>query len=274
MGDKFSDAGNAIRDFLAGIGDSLVDTVKGLLTLVVDLEILYVDVRWKSIVPIQVPEVLDQEVEKIKQKYEPLLKDPVNTIGGIGQSICDTADEKGVAYSSGYIVTEVVTALLADKGLDKIKNVAKTGKTADNVADIAEGAAKGAGNAAEDAGKAGKGLEGAANGAESAAEDAAKAGKELEGAAKGAESAAEDAGKAGKTAGKVGESGSTSKYLEQLDNLSENKINHMIDGSKNSNHGWEKLVPDKNWSDIKNIIADVMDTGVEGPYKSVFSVMK
>ena len=156
MGDKFSDAGNAIRDFLAGIGDSLVGTVKGLLTLVVDLGILYVDVRWKSIVLIQVPEVLDQEVEKIKQKYEPLLKDPVNTIGGIGQSICDTADEKGVAYSSGYIVTEVVTALLADKGLDKLKNVAKTGKTADNVADIAEGAAKGAGNAAEDAGKAGK----------------------------------------------------------------------------------------------------------------------
>ena len=66
------------------------------------------------------------------------------------------------------------------------------------------------------------------------------------------------------------EGGSTSKYLEQLDNLSENKINHMIDGSKNSNHGWEKLVPDKNWSDIKNIIADAMDTGVEGPYKSVF----
>ena len=53
------------------------------------------DVRWKSVVPIQVP-----EVEKIKQKYEPLLKGPVNTIGGIGQSICDTADEKGVAYSS------------------------------------------------------------------------------------------------------------------------------------------------------------------------------
>ena len=174
IGDKFSDAGNAIRDFLAGIGDSLVDTVKGLLTLVVDLGILYVDVRWKSIVPIQVPEVLDQEVEKIKQKYEPLLKDPVNTIGGIGQSICDTADEKGVAYSSGYIVTEVVTALLADKGLDKLKNVAKTGKTADNVADIAEGAAKGAESAAEDAGKAGKGLEEAAKGAESAAEDAGK----------------------------------------------------------------------------------------------------
>ena len=109
MGDKFSDAGNAIRDFLAGIGDSLVDTVKGLLTLVVDLGLLYVHSECSRMTLGHVPETLDQEVEKIKQKYEPLLKDPVNTIGGIGQSICDTADEKGVAYSSGYIVTEVVT---------------------------------------------------------------------------------------------------------------------------------------------------------------------
>ena len=226
MGDKFSDAGNAIRDFLAGIGDSLVDTVKGLLTLVVDLGILYVDVRWKSIVPIQVPEVLDQEVEKIKQKYEPLLKDPVNTIGGIGQSICDTADEKGVAYSSGYIVTEVVTALLADKGLDKLKNVAKTGKTADNVADIAEGAGKAA---------------------ENAAEDAAKAGKELEGAAKGAESAAEDAGKAGKTAGKVGESG--------LNSPSECNISSKQFGKKWGKHKTD--YPDLSMDEYKNLIDDV-----------------
>ena len=174
IGDKFSDAGNAIRDFLAGIGDSLVDTVKGLLTRVVDLGLLYVHSECSRMTLGHVPETLDQEVEKIKQKYEPLLKDPVNTIGGIGQSICDTADEKGVAYSSGYIVTEVVTALLADKGLDKLKNVAKTGKTADNVADIAEGAGKAAENAAEDAAKAGKELDGARKGAESAAEDAGK----------------------------------------------------------------------------------------------------
>jgi hypothetical protein len=29
---------------------------------------------------------------------------------------------------------------------------------------------------------------------------------------------------------------STSKYLQELNNLSENKINHIINGSKNSNH--------------------------------------
>ena len=169
--------------------------------------------------------------------------------------------------TAGMVAGMVASGVTA-KGLNGIE--AEANKLAKAPKGI-DGVTEGAGNLTEDVGKAGKGLEGAANGAESAAEDAAKAGKELEGAAKGAESAAEDAGKAGKTAGKVGESGSTSKYLEQLDNLSENKINHMIDGSKNSNHGWEKLVPDKNWSDIKNIIADVMDTGVEGPCKSVFS---
>ena len=48
--------------------------------------------------------------------------------------------------------------------------------------------------------------------------------------------------------------GSSSKYLEQLDNLSDNKINHINNGSKNSNHGWEKLVPDKNWNDLKKLL--------------------
>ena len=75
----------------------------------------------------------------------------------------------------------------------------------------------------------------------------------------------------GDTVEQVVEGGSSFKYMEQLDNFSEKKINHMINGSKNSNHSWEKLVPDKNWSDIKNIVNNVMDNGVEVPYKSVFS---
>ena len=29
----------------------------------------------------------------------------------------------------------------------------------------------------------------------------------------------------------------------------------MINGSKNSNHGWGNLVPDKNWNDINNNIS-------------------
>lgn len=73
--------------------------------------------------------------------------------------------------------------------------------------------------------------------------------------------------------GELGDADKSEKieYIKQLNNLSENKINHIINGSKNSNHGWEKIVPDKNWNDIKDIIVEVMKTGVEGPYKSVFS---
>lgn len=81
MGDKFSDVGNAIKNFLTGVEDSIEGTIKGLLILVADLGILYVYSECTQTVSGYVPEVLDQEVEKIKQKYEPLLKDPVNTIG-------------------------------------------------------------------------------------------------------------------------------------------------------------------------------------------------
>jgi hypothetical protein len=50
-----------------------------------------------------------------------------------------------------------------------------------------------------------------------------------------------------------------------IDQLNENKIKHIIEGSKKSNHQWEKLVPNKNWKDIKKIIKDVLRTGIEEP---------
>ena len=171
--------------------------------------------------------------------------------------------KEGISMGAGAGAQKITTDVTGNDTAGMVAGMVASGVTAKGLNGIEAEANKLA--------KAPKGLDGVIEGTGNVAEDVGKAGKGLEGAAKGAESAAEDAGKAGKTAGKVGESGSTSKYLEQLDNLSENKINHMIDGSKNSNHGWEKLVPDKNWSDIKNIIADVMDTGVEGPCKSVFS---
>ena len=163
--------------------------------------------------------------------------------------------KEGISMGAGAGAQKITTDVTGNDTAGMVAGMVASGVTAKGLNGIEAEANKLA--------KAPKGIDGVTEGVGNLAEDVGKAGKGLEGAAKGAESAAEDAGK-------VVESGSTSKYLEQLDNLSENKINHMIDGSKNSNHGWEKLVPDKNWSDIKNIIADVMDTGVEGPYKSVF----
>ncbi len=60
-------------------------------------------------------------------------------------------------------------------------------------------------------------------------------------------------------------------YQKMLDGLNDNKAHHIIEGSKSSNHQWEKLVPDKNWSDIKGIIKQVLEIGTETPYKNVNS---
>ena len=53
--------------------------------------------------------------------------------------------------------------------------------------------------------------------------------------------------------GKVSTEASGSNYLEQLDDFSEKRIDHIINGSKGKDHMWDRLVPDKNWNDIKNI---------------------
>ncbi len=72
---------------------------------------------------------------------------------------------------------------------------------------------------------------------------------------------AEDGGKI------VGKGGKYSKYLEQLDNLPENKVNHIIEGSQSlgHDHKWDCLVEGKEWSEIKKIICSVMEYGTEYP---------
>ncbi len=64
------------------------------------------------------------------------------------------------------------------------------------------------------------------------------------------------------------------KILQELNRFKSNKIDHIINGSKLSNHKWEKLVSDKNWSKIRNIIIEVLETGQEEIYKSGTSKVK
>ena len=64
------------------------------------------------------------------------------------------------------------------------------------------------------------------------------------------------------------------KILQKLNKFKNNKINHIINGSKTSNHKWEKLVPDKNWSRIKSIIIEALETGEDELYKAGASRVK
>ncbi|WP_204498131.1 polymorphic toxin type 35 domain-containing protein [Aquibacillus albus] len=66
----------------------------------------------------------------------------------------------------------------------------------------------------------------------------------------------------------------SSKVDDAFGKLKEKDIDHIINGSKKSNHQWDKLVPDKSWGKIKPIINDVMKNGADMPYKNVSSKMK
>ena len=44
-----------------------------------------------------------------------VIKDPGNVLESIGQGMFDTADEKGIAYSAGYVTMDVVIAILTDR---------------------------------------------------------------------------------------------------------------------------------------------------------------
>ena len=59
-------------------------------------------------------------------------------------------------------------------------------------------------------------------------------------------------------------------YVEQRNNFSQHKIDHIINGSKGHEHNWELLVPDKNWEDIKSLIIETVQNGVTLPHKNVF----
>lgn len=65
-----------------------------------------------------------------------------------------------------------------------------------------------------------------------------------------------------------------SQMHKAIENIDSNKIHHIINGSKNTNHQWEKVVPNKNWGGIKKVITEVMESGGEVPYKKVSSKVK
>ena len=112
--------------------------------------------------------------------------------------------KEGISMGAGAGAQKITTDVTGNDTAGMVAGMVASGVTAKGLNGIEAEANKLA--------KAPKGIDGVTEGAGNLAEDVGKAGKGLEGAAKGAESTAEDAGKAGKTAGKVGESDSTSNY--------------------------------------------------------------
>jgi len=54
---------------------------------------------------------------------------------------------------------------------------------------------------------------------------------------------------------------------DEIDNTWIHKQSHIINGSNGKNHNWEKLIPNKNHDDIKDVLKEVLEHGTEGVYK-------
>ena len=66
-------------------------------------------------------------VQRKESETQLPLTDPINALEAIGQGMFDTADEKGMAYSIGYVTGDVVASVLVDKGIGKAEKVAAEG---------------------------------------------------------------------------------------------------------------------------------------------------
>lgn len=226
-GDRFRDDLQERRDFICGAWNAVTDLVTGTVGLVWGITELMIYDQYSdfpaSLVP--VPEWLDADIQNMQDTFEQVIKDPGNVLESIGQSMFDTADEKGIAYSAGYVVADVAITILTTKGLDKLADAGKTEKIVNMADDVAD--------AADDAGKA---IEKAAD----AADDAAKAGKEAQEVAQSAETAAEGLeGNAGKVLG------SGSKTIDDLINgLKETTNGKGVARNFEASGGYEQTLKD------------------------------
>lgn len=87
------------------------------------------------------PEWLEEDIGEMESAVEMLLTDPGNALEAMVQSLSDTADEKGMAYSVSYAVVDMVALdkLLGKLGkLGKVEDVAGTATTMEKITDAAD----------------------------------------------------------------------------------------------------------------------------------------
>ena len=119
------DAGKNGKEVGHGIYDALKDIIEGIYEL---LKIaVWIKLKQNIIVDVLglIPEELEEDVEEIWEGIENILKDPGEAFEAIGQQITDVTDEKGLAYSVGYVAVDIIVEILLTKGIGKASKVGK-----------------------------------------------------------------------------------------------------------------------------------------------------
>ncbi|MGX4598465.1 hypothetical protein [Faecalimicrobium sp. JNUCC 81] len=123
VGDFFSNLGEFAGDTVSGLVNSLLDLAKGVISLVKgticylgSAVVLLVNAPFGN-----APSWAKDYFNNTNNLIENILNDPMIIVEGISQEVSDTVDQKGVCYSTGYVVGMVA----GTKGIDKITKATK-----------------------------------------------------------------------------------------------------------------------------------------------------
>ena len=111
FGDGFSDFWDGVCDVLCGAGSAVWDLVIGLGEL---LKLLGEMFAWSTLKAFFadelgfMPEWLDEDVTGFFNGIGAMLTDPESAMEAMGQSLFDTTDEKGMAYSISYVAADTL----------------------------------------------------------------------------------------------------------------------------------------------------------------------
>lgn len=136
-------------DIHKGIGRALIDFVSGVLGLAFTLlkitgalSVAVVTVPF-GITPQWIKDTGKEAVEGV-QNIVQILKNPGRALAAIGQRTADTVEEKGIPYAVSYVAADIAIGILVDKGIGKLKalakgdDVAKLSTKADDVVNMAD----------------------------------------------------------------------------------------------------------------------------------------
>ncbi|MBC1567644.1 hypothetical protein HCJ20_01835 [Listeria sp. FSL L7-1425] len=136
---------SGIYNFFSGLITGVIGIVDGIFSLIVNV-IKYVGYGAVYLVTAPfgaTPDHMQIYLEEANTILAAIGKDPTLIIEGMAQNISDTYEEKGIMYSVGAIVPDILVDIFLTKGLNKIGKIANfgdsladVGKYADEIADV------------------------------------------------------------------------------------------------------------------------------------------
>lgn len=136
---------SGIYNFFSGLITGVIGIVDGIFSLIVNV-IKYVGYGAVYLVTAPfgaTPDHMQIYLEEANTILAAIGKDPTLIIEGMAQNISDTYEEKGIMYSIGAVVPDILVDIFLTKGLNKIGKIANfgdsladVGKYADEIADV------------------------------------------------------------------------------------------------------------------------------------------